>query len=392
MVTNYYRAEQTTEQGTTSTTFVDVSGTTVTFTPGDTSEAWVIFATGVLRSDSTAETAAEVQLVYGGVTQDLAGHQNNDATTPNGAGFFLFGVITSTVSLQTVKLQFRAAAGTTYLDNARVIAAKLPPNSDWQFFESDAITQTTGVDQQVGQLQFTPSSAGDYYIFGKMSHREFPGGSTSQAWLEYGSDLHPDAPVGVHHSNARDAWNPMSVAVRKTLPLSLQSFNLRFTSSSSGAGTSEHQYRRILAFRADVFEEDNYSESLSQSTSTSASFTTKNSLVVGTPPSERDYLVIQSARISGDNSTTGQKSGELRTGGTPKIRTDHHINRDGSSTQGYHHMAVYADAVSTSSSVTYDNGFLSPDAITVQCAESVIIVLRWPGAEDNNAPFFGMNF
>ena len=51
----------------------------------------------------------------------------------------------------------------------------------------------------------------------------------------------------------------------------------------------------------------------------------------------------------------------------------------------------YADAFNESNAVTYYNGFLSPDGIVVQCAESAIVVLGFiKEIEDfQNAPFFG---
>ena len=113
-------------------------------------------------------------------------------------------------------------------------------------------------------------------------------------------------------------------------------------------------------------------------------------MAVSAPPTQRDYLIIQCARISGANSTTGRKAGELRSGATTTVRTDHHINRDGSATQGYHHTIGHVDAASLSSAVTYSNGYLSPNAITVECAESTIVVLRYNPAAFGNAPFWGM--
>lgn len=387
---NIHKIEQLTEQSTTSSTFIDVSGGSLVFTPGSTSDIWIIFATGVLRSSSTSEVAAEMQLLINGTVHDLWGHQNNNAGTPNGAGFMIFERITGTVAEQTVKVQFRAATGTTFVDDLRIVAAKIPPNADFQWFESDGIVSTTGSNVIVDQLQWTAGpTTGNYIIFGKMSHREFPSGSTSQAWLEdVGENLHPDAPSGTHHSNARDAWNPMSIGWRVNMPAALQTINLRFTSSGSGSGSSQHRYRKIMAFREDAFEAGEYSEVMSQSTTTSTSFQTKNTLVTSAPSGMRDHLCFQMARISGSNSTTGRKAGELRREGSAQIRTDHRINRDGGATQGYHHMIAVAGVETVGTSITYDNGFLSPNGITVQCAESTIIVLRY--APEENAPFFGM--
>ena len=386
-----HKVEQLTEQSTTSSSFIDVPGTSLVFTPEDTSLIHVVFVSGVMRSSSTAETSAEMRLLINGTEHDLWGHQNNNAGTPNGAGFLIFERITGTVAEQTIKTQFRAATGTTYVDNVRVIAIQMPTTGvDFQWFESNGIVSTTGSNVIVDQHQWTPGTAGNYYVFGSLKHREFPSGSTSQAWLEdVGEILHPNAPSGTYYSNARDAWNPLSIGWRVNMPAAIQTINLRFTSSGSGSGSSEHRYRKIMAFREDAFDAAFYSESLSQSTTTSTSFQTKNSVTTTATPTPQEFMCFQMARISGSNSSTASKSGELRAGGSPLIRTDHRINRDGGATQGYHHMAAVGDVGSTAAAVTLDNGFLSPNGITVQCAESTIFVLRFP-AKGENAPFFGM--
>ena len=59
------------------------------------------------------------------------------------------------------------------------------------------------------------------------------------------------------------------------------------------------------------------------------------------------------------------------------MRSDQHINRDGSADQGYHHIIGVAQGKSTSNSITYANGYRSPSAITVQAAESTITALRY---------------
>ena len=107
----WYKAEQLVEQSTGSAAFVDVPGTTLTFTPGDASETWLIFVSGVVRSSSNNATSAEMRMLINGVEADLWGHQNNGSGTPNGAGFLIPGCITGTAAPQTIQAQFRAGGG-----------------------------------------------------------------------------------------------------------------------------------------------------------------------------------------------------------------------------------------------------------------------------------------
>lgn len=378
--TNFTKVEAITDVSTTSTTFINVTGASLTFTPAYTDDIWMIFVSGVVRSTSTAEESCELRLTVNTVEQDLWSHQNSGSATPNGAGFLIFDRVTSTTALQTVALQFRAIAGTVTVSQVRVVAALVPQFADFQYFESNGIVSTTGSNVNIGSLTFTPSSAGNYYIFGSAKAREFPGGSTSQVWFE-GSDasLHPDAPAATRHSNARDCWNPATYAWRQNLPASSQTFIVRFTSSASGVDSSQHRYRKFMVFREDAFDAANYNLSAAQTTTTAVTFQTKNSLTTTAPPLNFDYISFQTARISGDTTSgTVQKAGELRIGGSALVRTDHRITRDGSATQGYHHTIGLCDVRTTGSAVAYANGFLSPDATTtIQCAESVIIVLRF---------------
>ena len=379
----YFQTNQLARQDSTNTSFENIPSSSLTFTPSSTSEVWVVFVSGVMQNTANAETAAEMQLLVNGTAVDLWGHQNYDptvVTTANGSGFITFERITGTTSAQTIQPQFRAATGTTSVSSLRVVAALMPPAASVQYAETDAITQQTGGNLSVQSLTFTPGSAGDYLVLGKMSQHETPSGSTVRGWLEEddGATLHPDAPSGTRFSNSRASWQPFFVCFRKTLPASSRTFNLRGMSGNGGVEASEWRYRKLMALRMDAWESAEYSADLTQTTTTSTSFATKNSLATGAPPAARDYLVIQAERISGDSTTTTvRKSGELRDGGTALVRTDQRINRDGSPDQGYHHMIGVAQCKNASASVTYANGFLSPNGITVQAAESTITALRY---------------
>lgn len=376
----FFKAEQLAGQSTTSTTFVDVPGTTLTFTPGDASETWVIFATGVMRSNDAGQVAAEMRLLLNGAVADYWGHQTSNASTPTGAGFFIFDRLTGVTGTQTVQLQFltAVAGATSFASQMRVVALLVPPGADFQYAETDATLAASGTNLALQALAFTPPSPGDYCVFSKASQTRAPGAGSAQMWLEDAAGgLHPDAPAGVRFSNARNPWQPGATAFRQTLAAAAQTFTLRGTSSGGGAASSSWRYRKVMAFRADAWEAQEYSESLGLSTTASAAFVQKNALVTAAPPAARDYVVVQLARLSGDSSNANPKSGELRDGGAPLLRTDHHINRDGGSNTGYHHMAGVANVKNSSASVTYENGFLSPGGITVECAESTILALRY---------------
>jgi hypothetical protein len=373
---NFYQAVQLTEQSTTSTSWTAIPGTAVTFTPGSASEIWVVFASGELSSDTTGQTDYEVRMTINGTESILFSHQHFTGTQPNEAGFAVFDRITSTTSIQTIELQYRRlVAGTVRADNLRVVAGRLPPNADFQFAEATAVQQLTGSNLNILSMAFSPSSAGDYFVFGEVTHHEFPSGSTSTSWVE--DDTAVDHPVSPNHGNARDPWNPLFVAFQRSLDTASKTFYVRGTSGNGGTEASEWQYARLMAFRADVWDTTYSSASLTESSTRSTSFQTKNSLVVPAPPSARDFLIIQAATIGGDNNATSHKAGELREDGATLVRTDHVINRDN---VDYAHTIGAIHAKTTSASHTYTNGWLSPDGGTMDVfiRESTIIALRWP--------------
>jgi hypothetical protein len=374
-----YEVEQLVEQSTTSASFVDVPGTTLNFLPSATSEIWMIFVSGVCTTSSTAEESMEIRLVINDVEVDLWSHQVVH-NAPNSAGYLIFDSITGVNTLQIVKVQYRAIAATCYVNQVRVVAALVPLNADFQFSRSDAVTSTTGANVSIGSLVFTPTSSGNYCIFGSVKHREYPSTTTSEAWFAGpGGSLHPDVATGAYHSCARASWNATTYFWREALTAVSQTTHIRFRSSGSGANASQHRYRKIMIFREDAWQLSYYNISPTLSTTTGASFVAKNSVTTGALAQAQNHLSLQCVRVSGNSTVLSkEKSAELRIGGVAKVRTDHKIDANGTASAGYHHTIGLVDTLNTLSAVTYENGILSPSGITVEGAESTILVLRYP--------------
>jgi hypothetical protein len=365
-------------QTTTSGAFVNVTNGSLTFTPGLATDVWVIFATGVLASGGTGDNGSQMQMLVNGTVVDLWGQKNKSSDTPNGSGFLIFDRITGSTAPQTVQLQYLSGQTSTTVSSVRLVAALLPQAADVQFVEGDAAVQLTKgqVNVVLQTLAFTPSAAGDYYVFGKLCQND-PGGGTAQAWLREDDtgDTHPNAPAGVHASNPSNAQASFTTVFRKALPAAPRTFTLRGT--AGGNNGSFYAYRRIMAFRADAWEGDEYAESLGLSTSTGTGLISKTSLTTAAPAAARDYLVLQNQRISGSQDQNLVKSGELRDGGATVLRTNHRIDQDGSAL-GYHHVAAAVQAKTTAAAAAYENLFQSSNAArTVECADSTIAALRY---------------
>lgn len=378
---NFYKVQQLTEQSTTSTTFVTITGTTLTFTPVDVGQTWVIFASGTIRSSSTVEQSMELALYINGTQKDICSHQVSSTSAANGGGFLFFDRITGTTSLQTIDLRLRAITGTARAGTLRVVAAMIPDGADFQYSESLGQVQTTGYGISIHSLTFTPSSTGEYFFMGSAKIRESPGAGGAQITFAEtnNSTYHPFAPTNIAHTNSMACWNPATYIWRETInggsPVTANTY---FGSSDNGVNPSQHIYRKMMAFRLDAWDAVQYDFSPAQQTTTSTSYQTKNSVTLTTPPAASDYLSIQLSRISGDSTSgTTQKSGRFTIVGITNLTTNHTTTGDNTATNGYHHTAALVDTRNSGLSFAYANQWRSSDATNVHIAESSIVVLRY---------------
>lgn len=242
------RVEQLAAQETRSVSFVDVPGTTLRFTPSSSSEVWLVFVSGRIRSTDPSETSAEMRLLINDVEVDLFGHQTR-GSEDNWAGFLTFDHVRGTTSSQKVQPQFRAETGTTAVDSLRVIAAPLPEDADFHVSETDLPDERTGPALTLEELSFTPPAAGSYVVLGKASQSEDPGNDAVQTWLERDDGTRrPLDERGSRFTNARGAWQPMFSAMSANLDRSPTKLALR--GSSAGASTdwwaTAYAYRRPI--------------------------------------------------------------------------------------------------------------------------------------------------
>lgn len=144
-----------------------------------------------------------------------------------------------------------------------------------------------------------------------------------------------------------------------------------------GGAPSRWQHRRIVAFRADAFEDVAYVAARGSVDTTSPDFSVAATLTTEASMSA-EQIVIQSVRVSGDLDAAARKVGTLRADGQTLLETSHKSERGSATFAGYHHLAGVADAVTSAGGITYENGCRSPDGVSVRCSDAVIIVLRHP--------------
>jgi hypothetical protein len=148
--------------------------------------------------------------------------------------------------------------------------------------------------------------------------------------------------------------------------------------SFRGGAPSRWAHRKIMAFRRDAFDLTEYAESLDAEINATADPIVKTELTTTAPPDARDYVSIQSMRISGQNNVDARKVGRLSADGTELLATSHKITRGSEDGNGYHHVAGVVDVRTSTAPILFQNAYASPELIEVRAAESVIIVLRLP--------------
>jgi cysteine-rich repeat protein len=144
---------------------------------------------------------------------------------------------------------------------------------------------------------------------------------------------------------------------------------------------SRWTFRKLMAFRTDVFARAYHVSMPATVTTKEATPMRLTSIEVDAPPAPVDELVIAAARVSGETSELGRKSGEIRANGELLVRTAHRIDRDSSRENGYHHVVGVADARITRESAQYQIDIVSPDLIQVDGAGATITVLSYPARQ-----------
>ena len=118
---------------TSSATFTDVPGGSLSFAPASLTDAWVVLLSGRVRSTWTTsdEIAAEVRYLVNGTQRGLISIRNH-GVNPGGA-FAHFDRVTGTTAVRTVTVQLRDGKATATLENLQIVAFRLPPGADFQF-------------------------------------------------------------------------------------------------------------------------------------------------------------------------------------------------------------------------------------------------------------------
>ena len=361
---------------TASTTFTNVTGGTLTFTPSNSSDIWILLVNARLMSTQIASftLSAEARYFVNGVEHGIGGILNSAAN--KGASWQHFYRVTGTTAMQTVQVQLRDdSAATATIADLQVIAFLLPAGADFQYTETEAIQAVPSPWTTYESLSFTPSAPGTYLIMALANGTEDPGTGGIGIRLEDPAATYwPDQSGGnrlQYMSNTRIPWQSYFLARAENLTATPQTYNLQAT-GDSGSG-SQLRYTRLMAFRTDVLDSFETVEDTAITSTTSTTPVVRSVLTTAAPPSARDYIVIQSLVLSGTVSVDENRAG-FETDDVVKMSYDHVFNGS------FHYTSFgFFDALTSSGAVKYENTFSTSNAASaVEAKESVIHVLRLP--------------
>lgn len=240
-----FEQERLQEETTTSPVFTPVAGAALSFMPAAGGQRFLILASGVLGSSDTDDLSAEFRLLVDGVEVDRLGQQTK-GINDNEAGFVAFHVHRATrTATVTVTPEFVARAGTTRVSQLRVVAALLPAAARVETFEGLSQVEVTGRDVPVGRLQFFVDRNTPWWVLGKATATERPGGRTARTWL-----AGPGPARSGPFANGRSTRAPAFFTHVAELDPGPAVFELRGT--SSGNGTVENWWSRDYLYRRTV--------------------------------------------------------------------------------------------------------------------------------------------
>ena len=360
---------------TASTSFVDVPGGTLTWTPASTSEVWVLLFSAHLESTDTNEVRAEARYVINGTEHGVGGVQNS--VSGAGASWVHFYRVTGTTGAQNVQVQLRNnCCGAATISDLQIIAFRVPPNADFRYAETEPVRTVSAASfVSVQDLTFTPPSDGNYLVLALANAREFPSSnSIGVRFVDHSGTPWPIdtnvAPREGHFDNERDAWFSMFSARVFFLDATSKTFSIE---AYPGSIDGEVQYTRIMAFRTDAFDHVESAEDTANTTTTATVPPDVKSVVnTPAPPGPRDHIVIQSLILGAAGSAVESKNAGFERDDVVQTSYAHVIDvRDIQVSFGFF------DAVTTAAALKIENTYsTSNGTYPVDAKESVIHVLR----------------
>lgn len=288
-------------------TDLDTSGAyadkvSLTFTPDASSTYYLIASWFMQQLTSTVRYVAGAFIESGTPTtyQEIL-HDTHDTTEDYYAGGGL-GIFTEggSPASRTFKIQVKGenAAVSEKIKNARIIAIK-KDSADQHVEQTTRQTRTanTYADITGASLTFTPASQGDYIIIA-MAQYDMSAATDMGILMDIDGATYGEV-IGRVQDTALNKY-PYYFVKRVNLTAASHTIKMRF--KSDGSATLGVDEIRIIALRADTFDNNYYDEETTRGTTTSTSYT-DTSVSITQTPSAVDHLILASGVIDSSSAT-----------------------------------------------------------------------------------------
>ena len=369
------------EKSTSNDEWDDVPEATVSFTPGSSTEEWLVILSADIRSNSLSEDQARFRYAINGVPQGEMGVQQGTTSAspidPYNV-YFHFSRITGTTSEQTVKFQFQASSGATaYTRNIHMLCISL----DWaglEYMEVNGDTLITG-NQTLADLQFTPSSPSDYIVMYSAQISELPIDAGAETWLDFdnGAALYPNAwttPNTRRIHTDRDQFEPHGSLMKINLDASQHSLKVQSQLRTAGDDCTARDVR-VAAFRVDAFDLLEFDEDIAVS-STTADNVVRSAVTTSDPGEERDFLILAGIQTIASSTSSREAGGVEVDDVLVQRKGDQRLSYSDAARIASQYASVKTSSTSFTVETTYGRGGAGSD--TIYSKQSVIYVLKLP--------------
>ena len=162
--------EQLTQQTTTSASFVDVTGMSITSASFVAGQKYLIMVSGYTQHAASTDEG-QVQMVHGSTAfADSNVRHNQQTATANQVRQYFWFTVWTAVASEGVKMQFLANAGTMKVNQTTLFVmrldADLTENTDWFYNENgtDTVLSTTDSSTNNASVTFTPVASHDWLV------------------------------------------------------------------------------------------------------------------------------------------------------------------------------------------------------------------------------------
>ena len=370
------------EGRTTTTSTTDVNKLNLVHTP-DGSSTYLYFATAQLDCEvATSDARAKLENNAGtAVAMNVAVEPQDLTDTWTEFGFCQEAYGASPGS-QTYRIDFSNETGGTIdtgIAAARILALK--KDAADQFAESTGATARTSSTYLTKVTQsFTPATAGDYLLF---FCAEFLAGVTGDISIrgDEGGTKYGEAQIT---RNDATTWSTWATMVRKNLTAASRTQLIEFASEDN-ATSIQIRNARVLAIRLDTLDNNYYAESLTRTTTTSATPQDKTTLTQ-TPLAVAH--AIFGGMIGDVNSTSSSGIYDFEKGGV-SYNTDDVEGNEAADEQSFFTFTV--ETLAASSTVWKTQFSHEAGGVTTGSDESTIAVIQLesPGNAVGNASGVG---